>query len=890
MSYDRRVHFLLSCLLVAFAAAQEPIATEKAVEGSSPANVTVKLSGRVLTWQGTPVPGAGVAWAGADSLTTAELIAKAAVRTGADGRFVLDVPSRAPNSSTAIDNPTLMIAAKGYAAIQPAVTFKVGAIEADSAVRPRLDTDVGDLVLPEGVRLFGRVRDQDGKGIAGASVVARDLLDGNRVLPGPLSQSRCRAVTNQSGIFELPGTLASGVGIDVHCAGFLRHSVAPAGVGTPLEISLQPSGKVLGRVLDEDGRGVGNAMVSVQYERRGRTSRVVTGADGAFELSIDYAARFRLRASFVDERDPTGKPVTRHRDSDLFDGPVANLELQFEKPRNSNDAKASKLKIQAISIKDGTPVTGLRAASTWQQHAMQNANYLEYLLGMNLPTQKPSVTNEVEVAPPAEQEPRTGAVRVTAKGFAPLTQREVEWTELEDGATRPPLVVQMVPESTISGRVVDETSGAPIAGASIWAMVQQDPTQGIFNAGKTGPPADAVTSAADGTYSLGELGEGTWVVRFVHKERPTPPSMTIELKAEEQKTDVLLKLPEGAKVSGRVTGMPIPQGSKIFLHPITMPRFGGNSFSSFSSAVQKPDNALPLQTDGSFEFTGVALANFILVVDLPSPPRCGGSLAVPLEPVRVRRSGIQRDFDGSADVPGTIRGKVTFSQATPSECTLVVVAEQAGEDPNEQVFGNRTQIQGPRAFVQTDGTFRLGVVAGFHRLRLVDAWSGMLLASGSDRVEVKAGGEAMLDIDSKLTEVAIALQQEVAEKPMAVVDRIEVRFTPKADPKAQGRVMQVFGGNDNYDQGAGIDVPAGATSARLWLPEGSVVLLARNNVTAVRVDKDRYNQPPLGREEFEIAKEEGSRREVTLKIGPPPEVPEADVEDEEQKGKGEKAK
>ncbi|MEQ1632531.1 MAG: carboxypeptidase-like regulatory domain-containing protein [Planctomycetota bacterium] len=890
MSYDRRVHSLIPCLLVAFAAAQEPIATEKAVDASSPANATIKLSGRVLTWQGTPVPGAGVVWGGADSLTTAELVAKAAVRSGDDGRFVIDVPSHPQNSSTVIDNPTLMIAAKGYAAIQPAVTFKIGAAEANSDVRPRIDTDLGDVVLPEGVRLFGRVRDQDGKGIAGASVVARDLLDGNRVLPGPTSQCRCRAVTDQSGIFELPGTLASGVAIEVQRAGYLRYSLAPAGVGTPLEMSLQPSGKILGRVLDEDGRGVGNAIVSVSYERRGKTSRVHTSTDGAFELPIDHVGRFRLRATRVGDTDKKGKPVMQHRDSELFEGPVANLELQFEKPSNSNDAKASKLKIQAVSAKDGTPVTGLRAAATWQQHAMQNANYLEYLLGMNLPAQKPSTTNEVEVDPPAEQEPRTGAVRVMAKGFAPMTNREVEWAEVEEGATRPPLVVQLVPESTISGRVVDETSGAPIAGASIWAMVQQDPTQGIFNAGRTGPPANAVTSAADGTYSLGELGEGTWVVRFVHKDRPTPPSMTVELKAEEQKTDVLLKLPEGARVSGRVTGMPIPQGSKIFLHPITMPRFGGNSFSSFSSAVQKPDSALPLQTDGSFEFTGVALANFILVVDLPSPPRCGGSLAVPLEPVRVRRSGIQRDFDGSADVPGTIRGKVTFSQATPTECTLVVVAEQAGEDPNEQIFGNRTQIQGPRAFVQPDGTFRLGVVAGFHRLRLVDAWSGMLLASGSDRVEVKAGGEATLDIDSKLTEVAIALQQEVAEKPMAVVDRIEVRFTPKADPKAQGRALQVFGGNDNYDQGAGIDVPAGATSARLWLPEGSVLLLARNNVTAVRVDKDRFNQPPLGREEFEIAKTEGSRREVTLKIGPPPEVPEAEVEDEEGKGKGQKDK
>lgn len=863
-----RTHRLLSPLLLslaAFAPAQDPAAT------------TVLVTGRVVTWQGQPIAGAAVAYAREGEMTTAQLLKESQLRTDADGKFAARCPIRGDKNDP--EPPMLMIAHKGMAAIGIVVNFRHKDMGKDVRILPREDTDLGDLVLPEGARLIGRVRGADGNGLAGVRVTARDLLQNNRALPGPSTNCRCVATTDASGIFSLPATLSAAVALDFFAVGHHRTTIAPAGEGTPLEVTLEKSGEIRGRVLDHEGRGVEGALVSANYERRGTASRTRTTAGGEFTLSLDYDSRFRVSASRSNDAPDGKRSITRTATSGVMRGAQAQVELQLAEPDDSKDPTnaTAMLRVEAVDAA-GNPVVGIRAAASWQKHAQTNGAYLEYVLTQALQRCDPSNDNAADVTGPQSEESSTGSVRVIAKGFAPATQREVEWVEIEGEAKRPPVVVRMVKESSVSGRVVDERTGAPIAGAQVWALPQFDPSQGSFNAGR-GAPDDAQTTDANGAFRIGELGEGGWILRFQHKERPAAPAVTVELKVEEHKTDVDLKLPEGARVAGRVTGMTIPLGSKAFLHPLQTPRFGSSSFMSYSSSAQKPDNAKPLATDGAFEFTGMALGNYLLVVDLPSPPRCGGSIAIPLEPIRVRRDGIQRDFDGSADLPGTIRGRVTFARATPVNAALMVVAEQVGEDPNEQVFGSRMQIQGPRAFVTADGTFEVRVVSGFHQLRLVDAGTGLLLASGSERVRVLAGADASLDIRASLTEVRIALAPEAEGKEQALVDRIELRHTPKPDPKQGGR-LQVFGGNDNYDQGIGFDVARGATELRCFVPEGTLTLLARNNVSSIRVDKDRGNNAPLAREEFEVPELDGTAHEVTLKVSQPPEI--ADERDSEK--------
>ena len=158
-----RTHRLLSPLLLslaAFAPAQDPAPT------------TVKVTGRVVTWQGQPISGAAVAYAREGEMTTAQLLKEPQLRTDADGKFEARCPIRGDKNDP--EPPMLMVAHKGMAAIGIAVNFRHKDMGKDVKILPREDTDLGDLVLPEGTRLIGRVRDADGNGLANVRVTARD--------------------------------------------------------------------------------------------------------------------------------------------------------------------------------------------------------------------------------------------------------------------------------------------------------------------------------------------------------------------------------------------------------------------------------------------------------------------------------------------------------------------------------------------------------------------------------------------------------------------------------------------------------------------------------------------------------------------------------------------
>jgi hypothetical protein len=187
------------------------------------------------------------------------LLAEPQTRTDEGGRFELQAPA-VPVPDQPLEQ--LLIAQKGMAAFARAPGFatKGGKTAAQGQPTARAPvTELGDLVLADGVRLFGRVRDPQGKPLAGARILARDMLDQHRVLPGPRLDHLCHAVSNDSGIFELPCTLAQALSLDVSLPGHLRSAIEPVAVGAPLEIMLAPSGSIRGRVLDQDGRRTTNA-------------------------------------------------------------------------------------------------------------------------------------------------------------------------------------------------------------------------------------------------------------------------------------------------------------------------------------------------------------------------------------------------------------------------------------------------------------------------------------------------------------------------------------------------------------------------------------------------------------------------------------------------------
>src|SRR5262249_40996478 len=183
-----------------------------------------------------------IALAPFESITSAKLLAEPPSRTGADGAFDLAAPALLPTGETLM----LLIAQKGMASIAryPRWTYdKTSNPRPASAARRRLaDPALGEIVLPEGTRLFGRVRDTDGKALAGAVIVARDLLDRHRSLQGQNFDCACRATTDDSGIFQLATTLPNAVTIEVSQPGYFRQQLDCVSIGTPLEFTLQKTG------------------------------------------------------------------------------------------------------------------------------------------------------------------------------------------------------------------------------------------------------------------------------------------------------------------------------------------------------------------------------------------------------------------------------------------------------------------------------------------------------------------------------------------------------------------------------------------------------------------------------------------------------------------------
>lgn len=859
------VPFLLVAL-ASLAALAAPLAAQE-----EPA--TIALSGRVVDGAGKPIAGAAVAFTPVSKLTTAQLLAKPEVRTGDDGRFVLRAPAIAERNL--VEYPALMIAAKGFAAVMPPVrwqTQKAPAGASSAAPQPRLDTDVGDIALPEGTRLFGRVRDADGKGVPECVVTLADLFDDQNTLRGPDSYVQCRAVSDKSGIFELPCGLAVGGAVEFTAKGFHRAKLPAVAAGAPLEVTLQPGGRIAGRVVDDKGGLVAGASVWAAYERRGSSTPVRSNDDGTFELWIEQPGRFRVHARMPAPKDGkssrTPLPTTH---STLQEGPVPNLELVLTRTATPEaTAPTTTLTVQAFAKGSKEPVPGIRAVAIWQEFALRNEAYLDYLADHYLRSAVASDDHQAKVNGPNGGESQTGVVMVRAPGFAPTALRDVAWPEAEAIATTKPFVVELPREATVTGRVLDEGTGEPIAGAKVFAQRRQDPRQGRF--GDETVPTTAVETGADGTFRLDQLGEGDFVLRVLHGKRPRPSPVEFTLATEEQKQGLDVKLAAGARVGGRITGLDLPAGSKVFLHAIAAPRFGSHtSWSSGGMAV--PKERTDVAADGTFAIDGVALASYYLVLELPRPPRGGSSLFVPIEPLRVR-ADLTRDFDLGGDRPGRIRGTLRYPRAVPEGLVPVVVATPIDEQTEHHVFYSQFQHEGPRALCAVDGTFELPIGSGPHRLQVVDAATGVLLAALKERLEVGANGERAQDVDVPLTEVTVTLTPPADSGPFVWVDRLEIRHQPP-----QPNAGNVVFGNDEYDRGNGVPVAPGQTTVRLWLPEGKVTLLARGSSAQLSVERNqRGNEAPLGRVEFDLGADEKAARAVTIEVAAPPKLEEKEAQ------------
>lgn len=219
--------------------------------------------GRVVDFQGRPVPGAEVLLEGRTNFKAA---------TDQNGRFRIGKIGEGPFD--------LQARAPGF------LTTRVRQVPVPPGPG---DADLGVISLQAGTVLEGRVVDPEGGPVEGANVQADSFS----------------AVTDGGGLFSLAG-LREGTRLSLRVT---RQGFAPRIVSgiemplpEPLTVELTPAARIAGTVLDETGDPVGEAkLILTEEHREGPPRGRFVGAaevdpEGRFEMVDLTPGRFRLSA------------------------------------------------------------------------------------------------------------------------------------------------------------------------------------------------------------------------------------------------------------------------------------------------------------------------------------------------------------------------------------------------------------------------------------------------------------------------------------------------------------------------------------------------------------------------------------------------------------------
>ena len=251
-----------------------------------PAKVEIKLrkgertvGGVVVDEAGKPIAGAKIRFscylgkAKKQSESVGELVCDIDAVTDAEGRWKLQVVDQAPkNLHFDVKHPEFVYV--WYHKPTPA----------------ELLAGTSKVVLKKGIEVRGKVVDEAGKPIAGATIVTeespRDF--------SPLVRSAA------DGSFRF-GALAPGPNVLTVSAPGRAPTFRTFTLAAPLELAftLPPGRTIKGRVADKSGRPIEGAYVYASFGLRHQALRLwaPTNADGSYELKDAPAEKFSLRAS-----------------------------------------------------------------------------------------------------------------------------------------------------------------------------------------------------------------------------------------------------------------------------------------------------------------------------------------------------------------------------------------------------------------------------------------------------------------------------------------------------------------------------------------------------------------------------------------------------------------
>jgi hypothetical protein len=781
-------------------------------QAEPPSEPPLRVRGRVTDVAGMPLRDACVGVGG--GLTIADVLGKPDARCGEDGSF--EVAVRAPHFAERRD-VELWIAAPG----------KVGARAANLGWRAQAagsqPLELGELRLPAGTTLTGRVRGADGKPLVGARVVALDCLVTTQWDLCPASA----ALSGADGVFRLPGVFAQAMAIRIRAEGHHDALLPCTDVGQPVDVQLTASGFVEGVVLGADGKPA-DALVTLQYEFLDVPQTMVPAPGGRFRLGIAAPCRFFVRAWLRDS--------AREARSELLEGPAAGLTLRT----------GGGFRIRAVDGATGAPIAPIRAAAWWHPHAPDG---LEELLAWQL---VPSGADGV-----LQQRPHpgpTGTVLVAAAGRAPLLTNPVV---AKDGGE---FVAKLAPEARLGGHVVDAATGAPIAGVRVTC-------ERVTKRGRFGPrvPSRVVVTGADGAFSFGELAGREYLVRAARANGGASAETQEEIGNGEVRADLRLALPAGTDVAGTVTGAPLPPGCSVLLATAAQLAAEGEQWYGVGATndTVRPAGAVPI-VGGAFRVPHRAAGRHDAFLVVPCAPRQGPALRVPLPRVSVGAAEEPLTVDVRTRVPGAVAGKLVLAGADLPRSRFAVVTV-AGSERDDVDYSERLRAR-RWSLVAPDGTFAVPALPGKSGLEVVDVATGVVFWRAPESVDVPAGGTVAREL--RIDVVAIAVRLDTGGRARVGAERLTLA-ADGVDPHGE---PTLFGGGVHGTRG--VDLTGCGNELVVHVPPGRWTIAAA--VGAVPDASGNFSwgsaQPTASANVDAVA---GQPASVTLELPEPAPMPEA---------------
>jgi hypothetical protein len=506
---------------------------------------------------------------------------------------------------------------------------------------------------------------------------------------------------------------------------------------TPLDLTLNATGVVRGRVVGADARPAANVPVTaVTVEHRHETQQVTTDGDGRFLLTAPRAFRFRVSAY-------EQAPPYRQFSSGLLSGPADDVAVTAL-PTKARDAvqvvvrcvdAATKARIVDFHASWSSIDSRSLAMSLLHRHDARKPYHGEAVLDIVRDANNKTLGTMIVDAP--------------GHGFAVVPVPD---------DPRAPLIAELPAECVLVGQVIDDVTGKPAAGCAVRAL----PHSGLIGSGPDPWKAGVITDA-DGRYRIDGLAAGDYDVQVYGVGRQAAESRQVTVSPD-QHASLDLAVPKPLFLEFELIG-DVPRGC---LGSLT---FGSVMHSRPAGIMMEgPLPALPFVPLGeqrSHRLGPVACGHHRVELRLPTRDRLGSALTIPLGQVE-RGTPAKLELPDLRQVLHT--GRVHLPSDVPAE-RIAVLAHKM-----RKARGRRAAVRdlldsfsAPFAVcVGSDGRFVIDLPPGSYMLQLVDLETKLVFHTEEQERTLEAEADAPIEITPALRWLQIDLVPAVAGAPVVI--------------------------------------------------------------------------------------------------------------------------